>query len=152
MIFSFLKVCRNLLSRSDSLRNLAFLRLLTLVQIAYEFEILISSDCQPASTIWKPAKGYGIWTTKIRVDYRTGMFMYLYNSNISLSELPISRLPVIGMKYSYDGWCINYGGLFFKRKTHINLVKVTKKVSAEVSNIKPFKFWWNKLLLGLLRS
>lgn len=67
------------------------------------FEILLFLDCQPASTIWKPAEGYGVWTTKIRVDYRTGMFMYLYNSNITLPELPRSKHPVIDVNYSYDG-------------------------------------------------
>lgn len=63
--------------------------------------------------------------------------MYLYNSNITLPELPRSKHPVIDVNYSYDGWYINYGGLFFKRKAHINLEKVMNKVSTEVSNIKP---------------
>lgn len=63
--------------------------------------------------------------------------MYLYNLNILLLELFRSRFFVIGMKYFYDGWCINYGGFFFKRKDfYINLVKVMKKVFIEVLNIK----------------
>lgn len=67
------------------------------------------------------------------------MLMYLYNSNISLSELPRGKIPVtsIGMKSSYDGWYVNFGGLLFlKNGSDINLVKVTKKVSDEVSIIK----------------
>lgn len=42
--------------------------------------------------------------------------MYLYNLNIILLELFRSKYFVIDVNYFYDGWYINYGGLFFKKK------------------------------------
>lgn len=66
--------------------------------------------------IWKLVEGYGVWIIKIWVDYWIGMFMYLYNLNIILLELFWSKYFVIDVNYFYDGWYINYGGLFFKKK------------------------------------